>query len=61
MRTSTQVKTPSSDPRVVPTLARTIFKQMRDQGYSKEQIIGLSSALLDLVSADLKEDLGPAE
>jgi len=61
MRTTTQVHTPDRDPRVVPILARTIFKQMRDQGYSKEQIIGLSSALLDLVSADLKEDLGPAE
>lgn len=51
----------SHDPRVVPTLARALFKQMREQGYSSEQIIGLSSELIHLVSTGIKDDLGPAE
>jgi hypothetical protein len=44
------------DPRAVPILARTLFRQMRAQGYSSEQIISLSSELIQLVSADLRAD-----
>ncbi|MCA9663199.1 MAG: hypothetical protein KC486_33005 [Myxococcales bacterium] len=41
-------------PRALSILARSLFRQMRDQGYSTEQIIGLSSELLELVSKDLR-------
>lgn len=44
------------DPRAVPILARTLFRQMRAQGYSAEQIISLSSELIQLVSADLRTE-----
>lgn len=40
----------------VGILARTLFRQMREQGYSPEQIIGLSSALIELVREDLCRD-----
>ncbi len=44
----------TAKPRALTILARSLFRQMRDQGYSTEQIIGLSSELLDLVSNDLR-------
>ena len=49
------------DPRRVRIAARSFFKEMRDQGYSTEQIVGVSSELLQLLNKDLKKDLEPAE
>lgn len=46
----------TSDTRGVTILARSLFRQMRDQGYSPDQIVGLSSELLNLVSEDLQKD-----
>jgi hypothetical protein len=34
---------------------------MRHQGYTPDQIIGLSSELLHLVSHDIRGDIEPAE
>lgn len=49
--------TSSSTPaRGLNILARSLFRQMREQGYSSAQIIGLSSELIDLVSNDLRSD-----
>ena len=45
------------DPRTVPTLAKSLFRQMREQGLSSAQIIDLSSELIELVSADMKRDV----
>ena len=41
--------------RALSILARSLFRQMREQGYTPEQIIGLSSELLELVSHDLRQ------
>jgi hypothetical protein len=51
----------ASDARGVNILARSLFRQMREQGFSTEQIIGLSSELIHLVNSDMREDLEPAE
>lgn len=48
---------PKADPRTVPTLAKSLFRQMREQGLSSAQIISLSSELINLVSADMKRDV----
>jgi hypothetical protein len=48
------------DGRGVAILARSLVRQMRDQGYTNAQIIGLSSELLDLVRCDLSKDPAPA-
>lgn len=62
MRTATQpIDSKSTDGRGVTILARSLFRQMREQGYSAEQIIGLSSELIQLVSSGMREDLEPAE
>jgi len=46
--------TPAADTRRVPVLARSFFRHMQDQGYTREQIIGVSSELLSLVSTELR-------
>ncbi len=45
------------DSRGVGILARSLFRQMRDQGYAPEQIITLSTELLQLVRDDLASSL----
>lgn len=41
--------------RALSILARSLFRQMREQGYTPEQIVALSSELLELVSHDLRQ------
>lgn len=36
------------------TVARTLYRQLRGEGYTHEQIIELSSNLLDLVTRELR-------
>lgn len=53
--------TPTTDTRdnsrrALNILARSLFRQMRDQGYSPEQVIALSSELIELVSHDLRQE-----
>lgn len=49
-------ETPDTSRRALSILARSLFQQMREQGYSSEQIIGLSSELIELVSHDLRQE-----
>jgi pyruvate-formate lyase-activating enzyme len=35
-------------------LAKTLFKELRGSGYTPNQILGLSTELIDLVTKDLK-------
>ena len=53
----------SQDARRVPVFTRTLYRHLQDQGYTREQIIGVSTELLSLLSSDIKaeEDLLPAE
>lgn len=36
-------------------VAKSFYRQLRSEGFSHEQIIDLSAALLDLVTEDMKE------
>jgi len=50
--------TPPADPvsaKAVPILARSLFRQMLEQGYTQEQIIGFSAELISLVNEDLAQ------
>ncbi|TVQ91385.1 MAG: hypothetical protein EA397_10020 [Deltaproteobacteria bacterium] len=38
------------------TLAKSFYRKLKTEGLSHEQIIELSTALLDLVTDDLKDD-----
>jgi hypothetical protein len=47
----------SAGTRGVHILARSLFREMRQQGYTEEQIIGLSTELIHLVNEDLQKRL----
>lgn len=51
----------TQDTRRVPVFARTLFRHLQDQGYTREQIIGVSAELLSLLSTEMKGDLVPVE
>ncbi len=46
----------TQDARRVPIFARTVFRHLQDQGYSREQIIGVSAEILSLLHSDLKDN-----
>jgi len=37
-------------------LAKSLFKELRGNGYSTNQILSLSTELIDLITEDLKEE-----
>jgi hypothetical protein len=45
----------STDTKGTKILARTFFNQLRGNGYSPTQIIGVASELIDLVTCDLRD------
>lgn len=50
---STTIHSASSDRRQVEVLARSLYREMCSQGFRADQMIGVSSALLELVSDEL--------
>ena len=50
-------RNPATDEKGVSILARSLFRQMREQGYSTDQIIALSSELIELVRENLQREL----
>lgn len=40
-------------------LAKSLFKELRGNGYSPNQILSLSTELIDLVTQDLRADQEP--
>ena len=45
----------STDKRSTKILARTFFNQLRATGYNQNQIIGIATELIDLVTCDLRD------
>jgi hypothetical protein len=45
--------TAKPDPRALKILAKSIFKQLRTQGYEPQQILGLATEIVALVSDGL--------
>lgn len=45
---------PSSDPRAVAILAKTIYRELRAAGYAERDVMSLASELLGMVTADVK-------
>lgn len=41
------------------SVAKTLYRQLRTEGFTHEQIIELSSSLLDMVTSDLRETSTP--
>lgn len=43
-----------TDPRAVPTIAKSIFRKFKDQGFTNENIMSLASELLSLVTQNIR-------
>jgi len=47
---------PGQDVKATRILAKSLFKELRGNGYSPNQILSLSTELIDLVTQDLRAD-----
>jgi hypothetical protein len=43
------------DNKATKILAKSLFKELRGNGYSANQILGLSTELIDLVTQDIRD------
>lgn len=43
------------------TVARSFYRQLRSEGFTHQQVIELSTALLDLVTEDMARPANPAK
>jgi hypothetical protein len=50
----------AQDVKSTKILAKSLFKELRGNGYSPNQILSLSTELIDLVTQDLRADQEPA-
>jgi hypothetical protein len=50
---TTEQLTQKPDPKALKILAKSIFKQLRTQGYEPQQIITLATEIVSLVSAEI--------
>jgi hypothetical protein len=44
------------DPKALAILAKSIFRELRAQGYEPTQIVGLATEILSLVTSDIAGD-----
>ena len=48
-----------SDERGVRILAKSVFKQLKQGGASRAEIVGFTNAMLELVTSDMRETRAP--
>jgi len=48
--------TPRPDPRALKILAKSIFKELRAQGYTPQQVLSLATEVISLVTSDIAHD-----
>jgi DNA-binding ferritin-like protein len=48
------------DSKATEILAKSLFKELRGNGYSANQILGLTTELIDLVTKDLRQTTNAA-
>ncbi len=51
----------SLDTRGTQILAKSLFKELRGSGYTPNQILSLSTELIDLVTQDIKDRTRPTD
>jgi hypothetical protein len=44
------------DPKALAILAKSIFRELRSQGYEPTQIVGLATEILSLVTSDIARE-----
>jgi len=51
---SPQSTTSQDDPRTVPTLARSLYRELRSNGLGEKEILSLTGELLSLLTEDVR-------
>lgn len=46
---------PRPDPRALKILAKSIFKELKSQGYDSKQVVSLATELISLVTSDMHD------
>jgi hypothetical protein len=59
MSTKTEAPPAGRDARAARILARSLFRDMRQSGYSSPQILALATELIDLVTKDMRGEGEP--
>ncbi len=49
------VKSTAHDPRALTILAKTIYRELRAEGYAANEVMTLASELLELVASEVKD------
>jgi hypothetical protein len=47
---------PKPDPKALKILAKSIFKELRAQGYEPQQVLSLATEIISLVTSDIAHD-----
>jgi hypothetical protein len=50
------ISTPRPDPKALKILAKSIFKELRAQGYTPQQVLSLATEIISLVTSDIAHD-----
>lgn len=56
MGDQTDAQSASNAQRALKVLARSVFKELKRGGYSRHEMVGFATELLDLVTAELRAD-----
>ena len=49
-------QSPRPDPRALKILAKSVFKELRAQGYTPQQVLSLATEIISLVTSDIAHD-----
>ncbi len=57
-KTPIAIPTPSArpDPKALRILAKSIFKELRAQGYTPQQVLSFATEIVSLVTSDIAHD-----
>lgn len=49
------------DPKALKIMAKSLYRQLREGGYSQGDVLGFASELLSMVSTEVRERQAPGE
>ena len=57
--TMSHTQTASADERGVKILAKSVYKQLKQNGASRAEIVGFTNAMLELITTELRDSSPP--
>lgn len=53
---SNATPSPSTEPRALRILAKSVFRELKTTGYSRSDIVAFATEMLSLVSSDIRDE-----